>query len=324
MAKKKFIEESLVEKEQKRQDLGFGTKVTDTQTRMIRSTGDFNVRRIGQPFSAWFNSYHRLITMHWAVFTFVIFFCYFLVNLAFAFAYFGIGIENLNGVDIQSQKLNPFWSAFFFSSQTLTTVGYGHISPSGGLTSSVAAVEALLGLMMFAIITGLLYGRFAKPRPRISFSQEAIIAPYLDINGLMFRMVNLKSNQLINLKVDVIFSRNEQHETGIIRKYYGLELERSTVKFFPMSWTVVHPITVESPMSGETAESLAASDAEILIAVEGTNDTYADPIHVRQSYMYSELAWGVKFTSMMSNNHHEYVIDLSKVGNYEPTPLNNS
>ncbi|MFB0907230.1 MAG: potassium channel family protein, partial [Spirosomataceae bacterium] len=172
MAKKQFTGESLVEKEQKRQDLGFGTKVTDTQTRMIRSTGDFNVKRIGQSFSVWFNSYHRLITMHWAVFIFVIFFCYFLVNLAFAFAYFGIGIENLNGVDIQSQKLNPFWSAFFFSSQTLTTVGYGHISPSGGLTRSVAAIEALLGLMMFAIITGLLSGRFATPRPRISFSQE--------------------------------------------------------------------------------------------------------------------------------------------------------
>lgn len=322
MAKKQPLQESLVEKEQKRQDLGFGTKVTDTQTRMIRPTGDFNVKRIGQPYSAWLNSYHRLITMHWAAFIFVIFFCYFVVNLAFASAYFAIGIENLNGVDVGSQKLNPFWSGFFFSSQTLTTVGYGHISPSGALTSSVAAVEALLGLMMFAIITGLLYGRFSKPRPQISFSQEAIIAPYLDINGLMFRMVNLKSNQLINLNVDVIFSRNEQTDTGILRKYYGLDLERSAVKFFPMGWTVVHPITIKSPMYGETNESLALSDAEILISVEGTNDTYADPIHVRKSYMYDELAWGVKFTTMMSNNHHEYVIDLSKVGNYETMPLN--
>lgn len=323
MAKKQPFQESLVEKEQKRQDLGFGTKVTDTQTRMIRPTGEFNVKRIGQPYSAWLNSYHRLITMHWAAFISVIFFCYFVVNLAFAFAYFGVGIENLDGINMTSQKLSPFWSAFFFSSQTLTTVGYGHISPSGALTNSLAAIEALLGLMMFAIITGLLYGRFAKPRPQISFSEKAAISPYFDINGLMFRMVNLKSNQLINLKVEIIFSRNEQTDTGISRKYYGLELERSTVKFFPMSWTVVHPITEESPMYGETPESLAASDAEILISVEGTNDTYADPIHVRKSYMYDELAWGVKFTTMMSNNHHEYVIDLSKVGDYEPTPLNN-
>lgn len=322
MATQSEIQDSLVEREKNRQDLGFGTKVTDTQTRMMRSNGEFNVRRIGQPFSAWFNSYHRLITMHWLAFIFVIFFSYFLINLLFAFAYFGIGIENLNGIDMNSQKLSPFWSAFFFSSQTLTTVGYGHISPAGGLTSSLAAIEALLGLMMFAIITGLLYGRFAKPRPRILFSKEVIIAPYLDINGLMFRMVNMKSNQLINVGVEVIFSRNEQTETGIIRKYYALELERSKVKFFPMSWTVVHPITTESMLFGETPESLAASDTEILIAVEGTNDTYADPIHVRKSYMYTELTWGAKFTTMMSNNLHEYVIDLSKVSDYESTPLN--
>jgi inward rectifier potassium channel len=122
----------------------------------------------------------------------------------------------------------------------------------------------------------------------------------------------------------VIFSRNEQVENGTLRKYYGLGLERSTVKFFPMSWTVVHLITNKSYMYGETPESLAATDAEILISVEGTNDTYADLIHVRRSYIYDELAWGVKFTSMMSNNHYEYVIDLSKVGNYEPMPLNNS
>jgi inward rectifier potassium channel len=135
-------------------------------------------------------------------------------------------------------------------------------------------------------------------------------------------MVNVKSNQLINLNIEVIFSRNEQTATGILRKYYPLELERSKVKFFPMSWTVVHPITKKSQLFGETPESLAASDTEILVAVEGTNDTYADPIHVRKSYMYSQLTWGVKFATMMSNNHKEYVIDLSKVSDYEPKELN--
>lgn len=315
---------NLVEKEKNRQDLGFGTKVTDNQARLIRSNGEFNVRRVGQPFSSWLNSYHRLITMHWGLFTLVVFVSYFLVNLLFAFIYFGIGIENLNGVDVTSQKLNPFWSAFFFSSQTLTTVGYGHISPAGGLTSSVASIEALLGLMMFAIITGLLYGRFAKPKPRISFSKQAIIAPYLDINGFMFRLVNTKSNQLINVKLDVIFSRNEITDKGVARRYYTLELERSSVKFFPMSWTVVHPITQESPFYGETSESLAAADTEILIAVEGTNDTYADPIYVRQSYLYNEITWGKRFTSMMSdtNSTGEYVINLAKISDTAPAALN--
>lgn len=312
--------ESLVEQEKKRQDLGFGTKVTDNQTRMIRPDGNFNVRRVGQPFMAWFNSYHRLITMHWLPFIGVIFFSYFLVNLLFAFAYFAIGSENFNGLD--ASGMSPFWGAFFFSSQTLTTVGYGHISPVGGLASSVAAVEALLGLMMFAIITGLLYGRFSRPNPQILFSDNAIIAPYLDINGFMFRMANQKSNQLINLNVSVIFSRNEPSTSGFMRKYYTLELERSMVKFFPMSWTVVHPITEESPLFGLSETELKASDAEFLIAIEGVNDTYADAIHVRKSYMYDELKWGVKFENMMAPLQNTYVLDLSKINETQPGSLN--
>lgn len=315
-------EESLVKKEQQRQDLGFGTKVIDAQTRLIRPDGQFNVRRIGQPFSAWINSYHRLITMHWAFFIVFVFGFYLIVNLLFALAYYGIGVENLNGIQNDAQTMTAFWNSFFFSSQTLTTVGYGHISPSGGMASSIAAIEALLGLMMFAIITGLLYGRFSRPAPKISFSDSAIIAPYLDINGMMFRMVNLKSNQLINVSASVMLSRNEVTNSGTTRKYYTLELERSDVKFFPMTWTVVHPITEESPLFGQDATTLAASDAEILISIEGINDTYADPIHVRKSYLYNEIEWGKKFINMMATNSHEYEIDLSKVGTMQEADLN--
>lgn len=318
----KIKEASLVKKEQQRQDLGFGTKVTDKQTRLIRPDGQFNVRRIGQPLSAWINSYHRLITMHWTWFTLFIFGFYLLVNLIFALAYYGIGVENLNGIQNDARTMTAFWNSFFFSSQTLTTVGYGHISPSGALASSIAAIEALLGLMMFAIITGLLYGRFSRPTPKISFSDTAIIAPYLDINGLMFRMVNLKSNQLINVSASMILSRNEANHSGVTRKYYTLELERSDVKFFPMTWTVVHPIIEDSPLFGQNAASLANSDAEILISIEGTNDTYADAIHIRKSYLYNEIEWGKKFIGMMSTNNHAYEIDLSKVGSTETVVLN--
>lgn len=287
---------SLLEEEKKRNDSGFGTSATSNRARLIRSDGSFNVRRKGQSFNAWLNIYHRLTTMKVVPFAAVIVVTYFVVNLFFALLYYYIGVEYLSGIETQEAYISPFWGAFFFSIQTLTTVGYGHISPVGGLTNTVASIEALLGLMMFAIITGLLYGRFSRPSPKILFSKNCIIAPYLDINGLMFRLINERNSHLINVKINVALSRNETNEKGVIvRKYYTLPLEREQIMFFSTSWTVVHPITEDSPLFNETPESIALSDTEIVIAFEGINDMYADPVHIRMSYLYNEFLWGKKF-----------------------------
>jgi inward rectifier potassium channel len=314
---------NLVEKEQQRQDLGFGTNTIHTNTRMIRSDGTINVRRIGQSFEAKLNLYHRLITMHWLMLVAVVFLSYLFINFFFAGIYYYIGTEHLVGMK-STEPLSAFGDAFFFSSQTLTTVGYGHISPSGILTNIVASVEALVGLMLFAIITGLLYGRFSRPNPKVLFSKNALIAPYLDTNALMFRLVNEKSNQIVNLSANVTFSRNETNEAGkIVRKYYNLPLERSLVRLFPMSWTIVHAITDESPLFNETQESLAADDTEIIITLDGINDTYADQIFIRHSYLYSEFVWGAKFVDMMLTDNEQYQIDLSMLSDFEKVALNN-
>lgn len=314
---------NLVEKEQQRQDLGFGTNTIHTNTRMIRSDGTINVRRIGQSFEAKLNLYHRLITMHWLMLVAVVFLSYLFINFFFAGIYYYIGTEHLVGMK-STEPLSAFGDAFFFSSQTLTTVGYGHISPSGILTNIVASVEALVGLMLFAIITGLLYGRFSRPNPKVLFSKNALIAPYLDTNALMFRLVNEKSNQIVNLSANVTFSRNETNEAGkIVRKYYNLPLERSLVRLFPMSWTIVHAITDESPLFNETQESLAADDTEIIITLDGINDTYADQIFIRHSYLYSEFVWGAKFVNMMLTDNEQYQIDLSMLSDFEKVALNN-
>lgn len=314
---------NLVEKEQQRQDLGFGTNTIHTNTRMIRSDGTINVRRIGQSFEAKLNLYHRLITMHWLALVAVVFLSYLFINFFFAGIYYYIGTEHLVGMK-STEPLSAFGDAFFFSSQTLTTVGYGHISPSGILTNVIASVEALVGLMLFAIITGLLYGRFSRPNPKVLFSKNALIAPYLDTNALMFRLVNEKSNPIVNLSANVTFSRNETNEAGkIVRKYYNLPLERSLVRLFPMSWTIVHAITDESPLFNETQESLAAADTEIIITLDGINDTYADQIFIRHSYLYSEFVWGAKFVNMMLTDNEQYQIDLSMLSDFEKVALNN-
>ncbi|SOE19828.1 inward rectifier potassium channel [Spirosomataceae bacterium TFI 002] len=318
MAHKK---QSLVEKEKKRQDFGFGTKATSTQARLVKADGDFNVIKLGQSFEVKLNLYHRLITMHWSRFVGLIFAFYILLNFIFAVIYYAIGIEHLNGVFAQN-GLTQFQEAFFFSSQTLTTVGYGQISPTGFLTSMIAAIEALLGLMSFAIMTGLLYGRFSRPTPFIKFSKKALISPYLDTNALMFRCVNERSNQLMNVSVSIILSRNEEVKGNLIRKYYTLDLEREKVKFFPMSWTIVHPITKGSPLLGQTPESLAASDSEIVVALEGTNDTLSDPIYARHSYLYSELTWGAKFQSILETEGDAYILKIQDIDKCESAILN--
>jgi inward rectifier potassium channel len=315
------IKQTLVEKEKQREDLGFGTKVTSENARLVRPDGSFNVRKLHQSFEARANIYHRLIKMHWLKFGLVIVGFYILVNLIFATLYFLIGIEHLAGVSSED-NLSNFWEAFFFSSQTLTTVGYGKISPAGYLTSFVAAVEALIGLMLFAIMTGLLYGRFSKPDPKILFSSKAIIAPYLDINGLMFRIANEKNNQLMNLKLSLIFSRNENTNGNIVRRYYTLETERSSVLFLPTAWTVVHPITKKSVLFGETTDTLRKSDGEFIVSVEAINDTMIDHVHTRMSYLYNELIWGAKFKSMLEPVGLEYVLDLSKIDEVDKVELN--
>lgn len=313
---------TLVEREKQREDSGFGTNATSTTARLIDQSGNFNVKKIGQSLEARVNLYHKLITMSWPKFAFVALGFYLTVNLSFGIVYYYIGIENLMGVD-KSHGLSDFWEAFFFSSQTMTTVGYGRVSPVGYITNIIASVEAFLGLLSFSILTGLLYGRFSRPVPRILYSEKAIIAPYLDINGLMVRMANEKSNQLINVEASMIFSRNEIENGMVKRKYYGLDLERSKVKFFAMSWTLVHPITEKSVLFGETPESLKASDAEILVSVEGTNDTFADYIHSRKSYLFDEIEMGRKFKPMLLESTGDtYLLDLTKLSDTSEIQLN--
>ena len=312
----------LVENERNRQDLGFGTKLTDRRKRLLKQDGQFNVKRKGQSFEAWLNIYNRFIMMPWKIFFLIVLLVYLLLNFTFAITYYMIGVEHLIGVNMTSTH-SQFWDAFFFSAQSLTTVGYGRISPDGFAASWVSSLESLVGLMMFAIVTGLLYGRFSRPAARILFSGNALIAPYLNINALMFRMVNERSNQLINMEVSMVFSKIEVRNGVPNRRYYGLPLERTKVNFFPTDWTIVHPLTEDSPLYNETPESLTASDAEFMIAIQGIDDTFADAVYVRHSYKTEEIVWGAKFTPMVEDDGDEaYVLDLKKVGNYRPADLN--
>lgn len=302
----------LVELEKQKEDAGFGSRATSPDLRLVNENGDFNVKKIGQSFYAKANIFHRLITMSLPKLAVIIFLFYVISNLFFACIYYSIGIENLQGID-NKHGISDFWEAFFFSSQTLTTLGYGRVSPTGYMANIVSSIEALLGLLLFSITTGILYGRFSKPTPKVLYSKNLLIAPYLDIKGLMIRLVNEKSNQLINVDATIIFSKNIVENGETKRTFKTLKLERSFVKYFSMSWTIVHPITEDSPIFNETAESLAASNAQFLISIDGINDTFADAINSRKSYMHHELLWDYKFISIIEPQKDYYQIDLSKL-----------
>lgn len=313
----------LVEQEEKRQDLGFGTRINDSYYRLINKDGSFNVKRVHESFWHRLNLYHRLITMSWPKFLILVLGAYVSVNAVFATLYMLAGTQHLKGL-AESNTGNSFWGAFFFSAQTLTTVGYGHVSPSGYLTSAIAAFESMLGLLAFALATGLLYGRFSRPMAHVRFSRHAVFAPYLDVNGWMFRIINERANQLIDVEVEVSISRLEPKANGTLyRRYYNLKLERSKVNFFPTNWTLVHPITESSPLYGCTPEQLEESDAEFLILLRAIDDTVSQMVHTRMSYRAHEVLWGRKFSPMFDGSEQGiYSLDLNKLDDTQEVPLN--
>jgi inward rectifier potassium channel len=277
-------------------DLGLGTR--DSDSRNVNKDGSFNVQRVGAEKFKPYEIYHRLISMSWRKFIFGIFVLYFVMNVFFAIIYYFIGIEHLAGIDTSGTEAQKISDAFFFSSQTLTTLGYGRIAPVGALTSSVAAIESMLGLMGFALATGLLYGRFSRPEAKIVYSSKAIIAPYKNITAFMFRICNQRSNQLIEVEAEITLAYTEPGKTT--RSYLAVPLERKKINLFPLSWTLVHPIDENSPFFGLEEMDIREMKAEFIILIKAFDDTFSQTVYSRSSYRSEEIIFGAKFLPMFS------------------------
>jgi inward rectifier potassium channel len=273
-------------------DPGLGEKYSGTIKRLINKDGSFNVNRRGTTFN-FRDIYFNLINLSWPRFFIITASVYIFINFLFALSYLAAGVEHLAGKN--TNEMNDFLDAFFFSAQTLTTVGYGGISPLGFVVSIISSFEAMTGVLGFAVITGLLYGRFSKPSSKIIFSGSAIITPYKDGYALMFRLANQRRNNLMEIEAKVLVSFLDRTTNSYNRKYYDCRLERAEVYFLPLSWTVVHIIDEDSPLWLKPYEKLKELDAEILILIKGFDDTFSQVVHSRYSYKFDEIKWNVKF-----------------------------
>lgn len=300
---------------------GFGEQASQQGERFINKDGSFNVRKKGLGFFGQLSYYHELITMSWPNFLLVVFVAYVILNLFYAGLYWVIGIDQLTGLE-GATTLEQFIETFYFSTQTFTTVGYGKISPVGGWAGFVAAVESLNGLMAFALITGLVYGRFARPVEKIIFSEKALIAPYRGGRGLMFRIVNARKNQLTEVEVQVIASMTDHERGNGMRKFYPLDLEINRINMFALSWTVVHPLSQDSPFFEMDQKALERSDVEVMILIKAFDDTSSQMIHVRSSYKYHDMVVGAKFVNMFDGVEGGMTtIDVARLGEFEKAIL---
>ncbi|MEQ8239165.1 MAG: ion channel [Cyclobacteriaceae bacterium] len=299
---------------EKLRDIGLGSKRTSTE-KLIDDSGNFNVVKKGGGIDA-FSFYHWLINISWAKFFLFITSAYILINLLFGSLYFVIGADKLTefqGGNLQEKLLH----CFFFSTQTLTTVGFGRISPLGIAANMTAALEAMVGLMGFAFATGILYGRFSKARAKIIFSKNILVSPYKGIKGLKFRISNLRKNQLIDMEASVIYSFLEKTNGEIKRRYSPLNLEISFINMFPLPWTIVHPIDEESPIYQKGVLDFSKENAEFIIILKGYDDTFNQYVHQVYDYKHSEIVFDADFSPMFDpTGGGGTVVELDKISDY--------
>ena len=291
-------------------DLGFGSVVAGrSRQRLLNADGTFNVERTGLSIFTSLNPYHTILSMSWSTFLGLVLLLYFLSNIVFGMLYASIGAGAL--VDTSSEPMNDlFVRGFFFSVQTFATIGYGTIHPAGVVPNLLVTIESYYSLLANALITGVVFARFARPTARIVFSKVAVVAPYRGITGLMFRIINGRNNQLIEVGAVVIFARFVNENGRTVRRFDVLELERRKVTFFPLAWTIVHPIDEKSPMFGLTEQDLKATDGEILILLTAIDETFVQTVHARSSYKPHTIKFGHKFANLYNEVEDDEPISI--------------
>jgi len=302
---------------------GFGPNSNVEGGRLVNPDGSTNLKKRGMPVWERISIYHTLLRMKRSHFFLTIFLFYTAANIFFATIYFLTGVHNLSGISHSSSVFDEVMAAFFFSSQTLTTVGYGHVAPTGLVTNSIASIESLLGILAFAVVTGLIYGRFSRPRAFIKFSDNILIAPYKDGKGIMVRMATYKNNHLTEVEAQLTVALHINEDGKMVTRFFPLPLEISKLNSLALSWTIVHNINEDSPLYNYTSGELAFAKMEVLVYVKAFDDHFSNTVQQRTSYVHSQLVYGGKFLPMFerSEDGAYTILLLDKINHHELVPL---
>ena len=300
-------------------DTGFGTNAANYGGRFINRDGTFNLRKEGVSMVNRLSIYHFMLTLPRWKFIALLVLSYFAINLVYCSIYLLIGLDQLQGL-IATTPWGKFKEAFFFSTETFTTVGYGRVNPVGGWANLVAAIESMSGFLSFALATGLIFGRFSRPRAYLLFSDYALVSPFKDGKALMFRFAPYKDNHTltdVQIRVNIGLKVLQDDLTEEYR-YYDLNLERNKVESLPMNWTVVHPMDETSPLNGFSYKDMAAADVEIYVLIRGFDDVYSNFVQQRTSYTYHEIKFNGKFVPMYreSEDGKTTILELHKLNEF--------
>ena len=301
---------------------GFGTNASNYGGRLLNIDGTPNIEKRGIGFFQRFSWFHSMLSITgWRFFLIILFF-YVGVNLLFTLIYYLIGVQHLNGLNTTTEA-HKFMEAFFFSTQTFTTVGYGRVSPTGFAANAVSSFQALIGLLSFAVATGLMYGRFSRPKAFIKFAEVALIAPFKDSTALMIRLAPYKNTTLTDAEAKVTLALITEEDGQITNRFFNLNLELKSINALTLSWTIVHPLNEESPLYAFNEHDFKNSKAELIVYIKAFDDMFSNTVIARTSYTFDEIKYGAKFIPMFyrDNEKNTTILDLDKLNLFEEIKL---
>lgn len=304
------------------ENTGFSANTGTEGSRLINPDGTANLRKSGIPYLDRLSIYHTLLRMPRTKFFILIFGWYTILNLLFACIYFSIGVYRLAGTTPGATPFYQFVEAFFFSSQTLTTVGYGHMAPVGLIANTIASIESFLGIIMFALVTGIFYGRFARPKAFLLFSNHMIIAPFKEGRALMLRLASYKNNHLTSTEAELTCALHVLEGEKRVTRFYPLALDIARINSLALSWTLVHVIDEASPLSGFSEQDFADSRIEVIVNIKAFDDHFSNTVQQRTSYTHHQLIYGARFSPMYQRGEGAYtLLELDKIDAHERVQL---
>ena len=273
---------------------------------------EIETRGLGQGF--WTDLYHRSMTVYWPVFFGTAALIFVLLNAVFAFLY------SLGNEPVANVSGNSLIDLFYFSIETLATVGYGDMHPQTNYGHTVATAEIFTGMCFLAVMTGLIFARFSRPRARFIFAEHPVVTLRDGQQTLMIRMANARHNAISRARARLWLIRVERTKEGDqLRRFYELALDRQEHPMFMLSWTLLHAIDKASPLYGATAADLAKVDAALVLAVSGVDDSSAQQLHARRIYSADDIRWQHRYRDISSTSADgRLMLDYTKF--HEVTP----